>query len=127
MAAITPWSLLLVMGSPRSAGGRVANSEWSRGVHRPSLLIFARRYSLLAPPSSAHVERRERGHVDELGVVGRERHDLHRAVEPDQDRTDHGRATQLLQQLGRNRGGMECRHDQHVGWPRQATERVGLA
>ncbi len=97
----------------------MASSEWRTPIR---CSLFAIRVFL----SAAHVERRQRGHVDQLGIVGRERHDLHRPVEPDQDRTDDGRATHLLQQFGRDRGGMERRHDQHVRRSRQAAEGICL-
>src|SRR6476660_8873951 len=87
MAAITPCSLLVVIWL-------LQDPEW-----RPT--------EKLAPPSvlssSADIERRERRHIDELGVIGRERHDLHRPVKPNQDRPDDRGAAQFLQQLGRDR------------------------
>src|SRR5271163_3201747 len=39
-------------------------------------------------PSPADIIGGERRHIDELRVVGRELHDLHRTVEADQDRAD---------------------------------------
>ena len=62
-----------------------------------------------------------------LRVVGGERHDLHRAIEADQERADHGGAAKLHQHFGRDRGGVERRHDQHVGGTRKPAERIGLA
>ena len=42
----------------------------------------------------------------------------------DQDRPDDGGAAQLLQHLGRDRGGVKRRHDEHVGGVGQAAERI---
>src|SRR5258708_27726213 len=33
--------------------------------------------------SARNIERRDRRHVDEVGILRRQRHDLHRLVEPD--------------------------------------------
>ena len=54
-----------------------------------------------------------------------ERDDLHRLVEADEERADHGRAAEFLQQLGRDRGRVEGRHDQDVRRAGQAAERIG--
>ncbi len=70
---------------------------------------------------------RDRRHVDDIGILGFERDDLHRLVETDQKRADDGAAAQFLQHLGRYRGRVEGGHDQHVGRAGQAAERVLLA
>jgi len=54
--------------------------------------------------SAGHVEGGQSRHVDQLGVVGGEGDNLHRPVEPDEDRSDHGCAPELGQELGRDRG-----------------------
>src|SRR3974390_776850 len=61
-----------------------------------SLLSFLLPFMSASP---AHVEGCERRHVGKLGIVGRERNDLNRPVEADQDRTDHGGAAKHLEQL----------------------------
>src|SRR5215510_10771738 len=45
---------------------------------------------LLLYESAADVERGEARHADELGIGRRQPDDLHRPVEPDQQRPDHG-------------------------------------
>src|ERR1700730_2569845 len=63
---------------------------------------------------SADVECRERGHIGELGVIRRKRRDLNRAIKTNKNGAYYGRAAQHFQELGRDRGGMEGWHDQHV-------------
>ena len=45
--------------------------------------------SIRARPSPADIEARQRRHVDDVGILGAERHDLHRLVEADDQRPDH--------------------------------------
>src|SRR5581483_3904372 len=71
---------------------------------------------------STHIICGEGRHVHDLIVLGAELNDLHRPVEADQQRTDHGRTTKLLQHFRRDRGGVESRHHQYVGRPGQAVE-----
>ena len=54
-----------------------------------------------------------------------ERNDLHRLFEADDQRPDHGGAAKLLQHAGRDRGGVERRHDQHIGGVGEAAEGIG--
>src|SRR5689334_43730 len=75
---------------------------------------------------TADIECGDRGHVDDLRIVGPKRHDLHRTIESDQHRTDYSGAAKLHQHLGRDRGGVESRHDQNVGRAGQAAERISL-
>src|SRR5262249_51168317 len=53
--------------------------------------------------SAADAVGRECRHVDEIGILRRQADDLHGAVEPDQQRPDHGGAAKLLDHLGRDR------------------------
>src|SRR5579862_9015662 len=50
---------------------------------------------------SADIEGRDGSHVDKLRIIGGKRHDLNRAIKPDQHWTDHGGAAKLHQHLGR--------------------------
>src|SRR5690606_17500868 len=45
----------------------------------------------------------DRRHIDDVGILGVQRYDLHRLVEADQQRANNGRAAQFLQHLGRDR------------------------
>ena len=66
---------------------------------------------LLQMPSSvdvngllpADIEGGERRHVHDVGILSRERYELHRLVETDDQRSDHGRAAELLQQFRSDR------------------------
>src|SRR3954468_3803801 len=69
-------------GAPSSVTGVATAAITPESV----LLTVGSPYVLLA----ADVIRRQRRHVDELVVFRPELHDLHRPVEPDQKRTDHG-------------------------------------
>src|SRR5215472_2319581 len=75
----------------------------------------------------ADIEGRDGGHIDELGIVGRKRNDLNRAIEPYQHWADHGGAAKLHQHLGRDRRRVKRRHDQNIGGAGQPAKRIGLA
>ena len=78
------------------------------------------------PPSMAFALCRRR-HVDDVRILGVEGDDLHRLVEADEQRADDGGAAEFLQHLGRDRGRVERRHDQHIGPARQAAERMAAS
>src|SRR5207247_9109206 len=111
------------VAEPAQSGSPSSSTAVAIAAITPRSLSLIR----LSATSPADIERRERGHIDQLGVIGRKRHDLHRPVQSDQNRTYYGGSAELLQQLGRYRRRMECRHDQHVGRARQPAEWIGLA
>src|SRR5207244_7005843 len=57
------------------AAGHVASDSDDRGR------TTKKREAIASRPSSAYIECGERSHVDELGVIGRERNHLHRTVQ----------------------------------------------
>src|SRR5215831_12464756 len=62
--------------------------------------------------SAADAVGRERRHVDEISILCGQTNDLHRAVEADQQRPDHGGAAKLLDHFGGDCRRVECRDDQ---------------
>ena len=58
--------------------------------------------------------------VTRSDAVARHRRDLDLLLHADQHRPDHRVAAELAQQLGRDVGGLQARHDQHVGRARSA-------
>src|SRR5258708_28132487 len=73
------------MASPTNATGSLGWSEASirgKNIVAPHFASLNAGYGLrAAEKSAAHIERRQRRHVDQRGVLGAERHDLHRPVE----------------------------------------------
>ena len=63
---------------------------------------------------------------DEIVHRGTELNHLCGLGKTDQNRTDHRAAADLLDQLGRDVGAVQARHDQHIGSPRQAAEGIDL-
>src|SRR5262252_3830256 len=53
--------------------------------------------------SAADAVGRKRRHVDEISILRGQADDLHRTVEADQQRTDHGGAAKLLDHFGGDR------------------------
>src|SRR5580658_1794389 len=69
-------------------------------------------------------QRRNHRRVENLAHLGAERGDLDGFLQADQHRSYHGDAAQLLQQLRRDRRGMDRRHDENVRGIRQPREGV---
>src|SRR6185437_1517873 len=105
--------------TPRSSALSTTSREAARSMRPPKLLVPSPTSETSGPASPnlrlcmrrsgearspADVIGGECRHVDELSVVGGQRHDLHRTVEADQHRTDHGSAAEFPQHLGGNRG-----------------------
>src|SRR3954469_15998671 len=90
-------------GAPSSVTGVATAAMTPESVLVTVLLTIGSPYV----PLAADVICRQCRHVDQLIVLGAELHDLHRPVEADQKRSDHGGAAQLLQHLGRDRGRVE--------------------
>ena len=66
----------------------------------------------------------EHGQGHQVRRARRHRRDLDRLLHADQHRPDHRVAAKLAQQFGRDVGGLQPRHDQHVGGAGQAAERI---
>ena len=75
--------------------------------------------------SSANIEASHRGHIDDVGILGAERDDLHRLLEPHDQRPNDCRAAQFLQHASRDGGRVEGWHDEHVRRVFQPAERIG--
>src|SRR5436190_11507594 len=100
----------------RAASGAPASSTAvATAAMTPESFLFAIKLS-------ADVVGRERGHVDQIGVLRGQVDDLNRIVEADEQRTDYRGAAQLLQHLGRDRRRMERGHHEHVGGAGEAAE-----
>ena len=81
----------------------------------------------ISPESAlpADTKRGQRRHIDDICVGRSELNDLDRLIETHDERAENCRVAQFLQHLGRNRSGMESRHDQHIGRVLQSAKRIG--